>query len=256
MTSASVQLERSGPVAHITLNRPPLNVLDIPTLQELNAALDTLPGPPHICFLVFRGAGERGFSAGVEVRDHTLDRVAEMLGGFHRVFRRLWQSDWITVAAVHGHCLGGGMELATVCDFVLATHTARFAQPEIKLACFPPVAAILLPALVGPRRALELILTGRTLTAEEAHELGLVTRVVAEGELETATEELLRTLAELSPAALPLARRAVLRGSGLDFERALEEMEKLYLDGLMKTEDAVEGIRAFIERRRPSWVGR
>lgn len=254
--STHVQVERAGAVACLTLNRPPVNVLDIPALQELNAALEALPGPPQVRFLVFRGAGEKAFSAGVEVRDHTPDRVAEMLGVFHRVFRKLWRADWVSVAAVHGHCLGGGMELAVACDFVMATHTARFAQPEIKLACFPPVAAILLPALLGPRRALDLILTGRALSAEQAHALGLVTEVVGEGELDAAVARLLATLAELSPAALPLARRAVLRAAGLDFERALDEMEKLYLDTLMKTEDAAEGIRAFIERRKPVWTGR
>lgn len=257
MTDARyIEVERRGAVARLWLNRPPVNALDLAALGELNAALDALPGPPAVRFLVFAGRGEKAFSAGVEVRDHTPDRVAAMLGSFHRVFRKLWHSDWITVAAVHGHCLGGGMELATVCDFVLATRSARFAQPEIKLACFPPMAAILLPPLVGTRRALELILTGRTLTAEEAQRLGLVTEVVAEGELESATEKLVATLSELSPVVLPLARRAVLRAAGLDFERALEEMEKLYLDTLMKTEDAAEGIRAFIERRKPTWVGR
>ncbi|MFQ5662767.1 MAG: enoyl-CoA hydratase/isomerase family protein [Terriglobia bacterium] len=257
MTDGShIQVERQGAVARLWLDRPPLNVLDIPTLGELNAVLDALPGPPRLRFLVFAGRGEKAFSAGVEVRDHTPDRVAEMLGQFHRIFRKLWNSDWVTLAAVHGHCLGGGMELATVCDFVIATHTAQFAQPEIKLACFPPVAAVMLPPLVGPRRALDVILTGRTLTADEAHAWGLVTQVVGEGELESATQNFLRTLAARSPAALPLARRAVLRAAGLDFERALDEMEKLYLDRLMKTEDAAEGIRAFIERRRPTWVGR
>lgn len=253
---AHIQVEREGAVARLTLARPPLNVLDIPALRELNAALESLPGPPQVRFLVFRGAGEKAFSAGVEVSDHTPDRVADMLGTFHAVFRKLWRADWVTLAAVHGHCLGGGMELASACDFVVATRTARFAQPEIKLACFPPVAAVLLPVLVGPRRALELILTGRTLTAEQAQELGLVTQVVAEEELESATSALLKTLSELSPAALPLARRAVLRAAGVDFEGALAEMEKLYLDGLMKTHDAVEGIQAFIERRRPAWAGR
>lgn len=253
---ASIRVERSGAVARVTLDRPPLNVLDIPTLQELEAALAALPGPPHLRFLVFAGAGERGFCAGVEVRDHTPERAAQMLSSFHRVFRKLWNADWLTVAAIHGYCLGGGMELALVCDFVLATHTARFAQPEIKLGCFPPVAAVLLPALVGPRRALELILTGRSLTAEEARGLGLVTQVVGEGELESAADELLARLAPLSPAVLPLARKAVLRAAGLDFERALDEMEKIYLDGLLKTEDAAEGIRAYLERRPPAWVGR
>jgi cyclohexa-1,5-dienecarbonyl-CoA hydratase len=170
--TSHVQVERDGPVARLWLDRPPLNILDIPLMGELYAALEALPGPPHLRFLVFAGRGERGFSAGVDVFDHTPDRVAEMLGRFHRIFRKLWNSDWITIAAVHGYCLGGGMELATFCDFLLATHTARFAQPEIKLGCFPPVAAAVLPALVGPRRALDLILTGRTLTAGDARNLG------------------------------------------------------------------------------------
>lgn len=251
-----VQVERDGPVARIWLDRPPLNIIDIPLMGELQAALDSLPGPPHLRFLVFAGRGERGFSGGVDVFDHMPERVAEMLGRFHDIFRKLWNSDWITVAAVHGFCLGGGMELAIFCDFVIATHTARFAQPEIKLGCFPPVAAATLPALVGPKRALDLILTGRTITAEEARSLGLVTEVVGEAELEPAVRSLLKKLSVHSPAVLPFTRRAVLRGAGLDFGKTLDEMEKLYLDGLMKTEDAKEGIRAFIERRQPMWSGR
>ncbi len=250
------EVEREGEVARVWLNRPPLNVLDIATLEELGAALDSFPPPPHLRFLVLQGRGERGFSAGAEVRDHTPDRVGQMLSSFHAIFRKLWSSDWITIAAVHGNCLGGGMELATFCDFLIATHTARFGQPEIKLGCFPPVAAVTLPALVGPRRALELILTGRTLTAADAHALGLVTQVVGENELESAVAKLIGELQALSPVALSLTRRAILRASGLDFERALAEMEELYLGTLMKTNDAVEGIRAFIEKRQPVWAGR
>src|SRR3989304_1940963 len=209
--SGRVQVEREGLVARLWLDRPPLNILDAPLLSELNAALDSLPGPPHLRFLVFAGRGDRAFSVGVDVRDHTPDRVAEMLGCFHRVFRKLWNSDWITLAAVQGYCLGGGMELAAFCDFVVATHTARFAQPEIKLGCFPPVAA----------------------------------------GVDAGVQELINSLSAHSPAVLPLARRAVLQATGLDFERALDETEKFYLDSLMKTEDAHEGVRAFLERRRP-----
>ncbi len=251
-----IEVEREGALARVWLHRPPLNVLDIATLEELGAALESLPAPPHLRFVVFQGRGERGFSAGVEVRDHTPDRVGQMLATFHAIFRKLWAMDWITVAAVHGNCLGGGMELATFCDFLIATHTARFGQPEIKLGCFPPVAAVTLPALVGPRRALELILTGHTLTAADAHSLGLATQVVGENELESSVTKLIGELQPLSPTVLSLTRRAVLRAGGLGFERALAEMEELYLGTLMKTNDAVEGIRAFIEKRQPVWVGR
>jgi len=251
-----IEVEREGALARVWLNRPPLNVLDLSTLEELGAALDSLPSPPQVRFLVFQGRGERGFSAGAEVRDHTPDRVGPMLSTFHAIFRKLWASDWITIAAVHGNCLGGGMELATFCDFLIATHTARFGQPEIKLGCFPPVAAVTLPALIGPRRALELILTGRTFTAAEANALGLVTQLVGENELEPSVAKLIGELQPLSPAVLALTRKAVLRASGVDFERALTEMEELYLGTLMKTDDAVEGVRAFIEKRQPVWAGR
>jgi len=251
-----IELELDGAVARVWLQRPPLNVLDIPMLEELGTALDMLRAPPHLRFVVFQGRGERGFSAGVEVRDHTPDRVGLMLERFHGVFRKLWSSDWISVAAVHGNCLGGGMELATFCDFCVATHTARFGQPEIKLGCFPPVAAVLLPPLVGPRRALELILTGRTLTAGEAHALGLATEVVGEGELDSAVQKLIQQLQGYSPAVLGLTKKAVLRAAGLDFDKALAEMEKVYLEELMQTADAAEGIRAFIEKRQPVWAGR
>ncbi|MCI0402473.1 MAG: enoyl-CoA hydratase/isomerase family protein [Acidobacteria bacterium] len=251
-----IEIEREGSVARVWLNRPPLNVLDIPTLEELGAALNSIPAPPHVRFVVFQGRGECGFSAGVEVRDHTPDRVGQMLERFHAVFRKLWASDWITIAAVHGNCLGGGMELASFCDFCVATHTARFGQPEIKLGCFPPVAAILLPPLVGPRRALDLILTGRTITAADAHAMGLVTEVVGEGELDSAVQRLILSLQSYSSAALSLAKKAVLRAAGIDFDKALAQMEQVYLEELMQTADAAEGVRAFIEKRQPVWAGR
>jgi cyclohexa-1,5-dienecarbonyl-CoA hydratase len=249
-------VERDGKLARVTLDRPSLNILNLELLSQLQAELASLPAPPHLCFLVFRGAGEKAFSAGADVADHTPERVAQLLEVFHGVLRKLWTSDWISIAAVQGHCLGGGMELAMMCDFVLATHTAQFAQPEIKLGCFPPVAAVLLPALVGPRRALELILTGRAVSAEEAHRLGLVTQVVGENELESATQKWIEQLETQSSVVLGLTRRAVLGAAGLDFSRVLAEIEQLYLQELMKTEDAREGIRAFLERRRPVYVGR
>lgn len=237
------------------LNHPPLNILDLVTLRELNAVLETLPAPPAVSYIVFTGAGTRAFSAGVDVKNHLPDRVEEMLETFHRVFRKLWAAEWITVAAVRGHCLGGGMELATFCDFVVAADDAQFAQPEIKLGCFPPVAAVTLPALIGPKRALELLLTGRTLSAAEAQALGLVTRVVPAAELEVATENLLAELGQLSAAVQALTKKALWQAQGLDFERSLRLSEEIYLNHLMKTHDAQEGLQAFLEKRRPVWIG-
>lgn len=238
----------------VTLDRAPLNVIDIPMMQALSRLLHDATASSDI--LVFQGAGPKGFSAGVEVRDHMPEHVAEMLAAFHGIFRQLWRADCITIAAVHGHCLGGGCELATFCDFVIATESAQFGQPELRLGCFPPVAMVTFPFLVGPRVAMDLILTGRSIFAREAQQLGLVTRVVGDSALSQEVDRLLAELRSLSPAVLRIARRALWREAGVDFEELLEETEELYLNELMRTEDTAEGIRAFLEKRAPVWRGR
>jgi len=250
----SVRFTRDGRVARIMLDRPPLNVMDIPLLHELGRAVHHATAECDI--VVFQGAGPKGFSAGVEVADHTPDRIGEMLSAFHGVFRQLWRADCISIAAVHGHCLGGGAELATFCDFVIAGESATFAQPEIKLGCFPPLALVTYPALVGPRAAVDLILTGRTVGAQEAKALGLVTQVVPDEELESTVRKLIAALNEKSHPVLRMTRRALWQRSGLDFERSLHEAEELYTKELMRTHDTQEGIRAFIEKRAPVWQGR
>jgi cyclohexa-1,5-dienecarbonyl-CoA hydratase len=254
MKASTVHVRREGRVVWITLDRPPLNVFDIPMMRALSAAL--VQGLKETDFLVFDAAGKKGFSAGAEVRDHTPDRIVEMLGAFHSVFRQLWRADCVTSAAVQGHCLGGGCELATFCDFVIATELATFGQPEIKLGCFPPVAIATFPHLIGPRAALDLILTGRTILSREALDLGLITRVVPEGELASAVKLFLSELRKLSPAVLRLTHRTLWRASGFDFDEVLNQVEEMYLNQLMKTEDASEGIRAFLEKRAPVWQGR
>lgn len=243
--------------AWITLDRPPLNVLDTATMRVLDRAVSSaLQGSNPCQFLIFQGAGARAFSAGAEVADHAPERVGEMLEAFHGIFRRLWRSDAITIAAVHGHCLGGGMELATFCDFLVAAESAQFGQPEIKLGCFPPVALVMLPHLCGPVAALDLLLTGRTISAGEAHQLGLVSRLVPAGLLGQAVDSLLEELRASSPAVLQLTRRLLWQQAGFDFESRLREAEEIYLGQLMQTADAQEGIRAFLEKRAPNWTGR
>lgn len=249
-----IRLRREARTAWVTFDRPPVNVLDIAAMKELSQALDAVL--PESDLLVFQGAGPKAFCAGAEVRDHTPERVAEMLSAFHGVFRRLARSDCITLAAVHGHCLGGGMELATFCDFVLATESAKFGQPEIKLGCIPPVAMATLPARCGLRVALDVILTGRSISAREAEAMGLVTRVVADDQLPASVDALLGELHALSPAVLRIAWRSLTQSWRENFERELASAEQLYLGELMTTEDAKEGIRAFLERRAPEWRGR
>jgi cyclohexa-1,5-dienecarbonyl-CoA hydratase len=190
------------------------------------------------------------------VADHTPKRVGKMLSTFHAIFRQLAEADCLKIAAVHGYCLGGGMELVSVCDFVLATESAQFGQPEIKLGCFPPVAMITLPRLIGMRAATNLILTGHQISAEEAHRLGIVTRVVPDYELPAAIDALLEELRALSPAVLKLTARSLWYFHASEFEELLQDAERVYLSELMQTKDAQEGIRAFLEKRSPVWKGK
>lgn len=249
--TSTVQTRIAGRAAWITLDRPPLNILNISMMRELDAALDRVLA--QCDFVVFRGNGPKAFSAGAEVGDHVPERAREMLAAFHAVFRRLARADCVTIAAVHGHCLGGGMELATFCDFILADESAKFGQPEIKLACFPPVAMITLPLLCGFKAAMDLILTGRTISAEESRRLGIVSRIEKNGELQLGTEKLLGELSALSPSVLHLTRRTLWKLHADEFERELDKIEGIYFDQLMQTDDAREGVRAFMEKRAPVW---
>jgi cyclohexa-1,5-dienecarbonyl-CoA hydratase len=251
---STIHTRIDGRTAWITLDRPPLNVLNIEMMQELDVALDR--ALPQSDFLVFQGYGPRGFSAGTEVADHVPERVGKMLTAFHAIFRRLAKVESVTIAAVHGHCLGGGMELATFCDFVVAAQPAQFGQPEIKLGCFPPIAMIILPHLCGFRAAADLILSGRTISAEAAREIGLVSRVVPDGEVQQAVDQLLTELRCLSPRVLRLTHGALWRLHADDFQTQLNEVERIYLDELMLTEDAREGVRAFMEKRAAVWQSR
>ncbi len=249
--SETIQLRLDHRTAWITLDRPPLNILDIAMMESLDEALDR--ALPKSDFVIFQGAGAKAFCAGADVVDHTPKRVKKMLSAFHGVFRRLAAADCLKIAAVHGYCLGGGMELAAFCDFVLATESAQFGQPEIKLGCFPPVALVTLPQRIGMQAAAHLILTGHQISATEAHRLGLVTRVVPDHELAAAVDSLLEELRALSPTVLRLTRKTLAQLHSADLLQQLEEAERVYLSELMRTHDAQEGIRAFLEKRQPVW---
>ncbi|MDX1501645.1 MAG: enoyl-CoA hydratase-related protein [Thermoanaerobaculia bacterium] len=251
--SGAVRLEREGRLVRLTLDSPPLNILDLGLLAELERAVASLEDDPEPHLVVVAGAGEKAFSAGVAVEDHTPQRVPEMLSRFHGALRRLSALPAISLAAVRGHCLGGGMELAAACDLVLADEGATFGQPEIELGCYPPYAAALYPARLGRGRTLELLLTGRRLTAAEAERLGFVHLRAPAGRFE---EELERVTARLLGFSAPVARllkRAVEAGATRPFEEALAESERLYLEELTRTHDMSEGAAAFLEKRTPRW---
>lgn len=244
-------------VARVVFARPPLNIFDIAMMREIERALTDAMGRREAVAVVFSAVeGSRSFSAGVSVEEHQSETIYQMLESFHAIFRTMEQLSKPTVAVVDGAALGGGCELIAACDFVVSSTRARYGQPEIKLGVFPPVAAVLLPRVIGERRARELVLTGELIDAREAHRLGLVSYVVEPEELESKTEEILGRLRELSAPALELTRRALDAGRGRTFEDALSRVEDIYLNELMKTEDAEEGVRAFMEKRRPEWKNR
>jgi len=216
-----------------------------PTSEPLSRRTD-------LCALVIDAEGAH-FCAGVDVGEHRADMVRTMLESFHHLVRLLVRFPCPIVAAVQGSALGGGMELACLCDITLAATTLRMGVPEISLGVFPPVAVAHLHRRVGVAVASELIFTGRTLDAQEALRVGLVSRVCEENELRPATDEVAGRLARHSAHALRHARQAFRRAALPDFEDALAAAEAEYLDQLMKGKDPTEGLQAFLEKRKPVW---
>ena len=260
ITSADSKLERvsldmEDAVARIILRNSPVNVIDFRMMEELSQVLAEIESQSHVMAVILSGEG-RAFSAGVDIADHTPDKVEEMLTKFHALVRTLVAVRKVTVAAVHGLCLGGGAELAMVCDLVYTSEDAEWGFPEIKLGCFPPVACTALAALVGQKKAAELILTGRSLTGREAAEIGLATRSVEDSLLSSAVQVCIGQLMRLSPAALSTAKKASYAWDSMHFDKGLARAEKVYFEDLLKSEDAQEGIRAFLEKRPPKWTGR
>ncbi len=252
---ARLSVDIGSPVARIVLRHAPLNVIDIAMMEELAGALAEAEARSDISVVVLVGEG-KDFSAGVEVAAHTPDKVEEMLLKFHAVIRMLVASKKVTIATVQGHCLGGGAELAMICDIVYTTASAQWGFPEIKLACYPPVACTALAALVGQKRAAELILTGRTISGVEAAAIGLANRSVPDEDLAGVVDQTVQELLRLSPAALAVTKKAVYGWDSMHFDKGLARAEKIYLEELMKTADAREGISAFLEKRKPNWTGK
>lgn len=252
-----VRVERGVRTARVVFGAPPLNILDLELLAALDAAFSELAIDGSLQVVTLTGAGEKAFSAGVSVQDHTPDKIDRMLLSFHGGLAKLRDLDALTIALVDGHCLGGGMELALACDFVLATERSRFGQPEIALGCFPPVAAALYPRRIGTGRTLELLLTGRTFGVDEAERLGFVDgRVAGAEELAARAAEIEAAVTKQSAAVTRLTKRAVRAGELRPYPAAIAEAERLYLGELVSVEDMHEGLAAFLAKRPPAWKHR
>lgn len=224
-------------------------------MEQLASALEEVESQAGISVVVFSGS-DKAFSSGVDVAAHTPDKVEEMLTKFHAIFRIMVASRKVLVAGVHGHCLGGGAELTLLCDLVVTSESATWGFPEISLGCFPPVAATALAAVIGQKQAADLILTGRKIDGHQAKSLGLANSAVPDPQVASEVAGLVKQLATLSPAALAATKKAMYAWDSMHFDKGLARAEKIYLEELMKTEDAREGIQAFVEKRSPRWIGK
>jgi len=236
----------------VTLNRPPVNVLNIAMMEEINEVLEAWRGKKDLKAVLFNAKG-KCFSAGVDVGEHMGDLAPKMIGVFHRMFRLMDRLGVPTLASVYGSCLGGGCELAIFCDLVISSDDAKYGQPEIQVGVFPPIAAQIMPRIIGRKAAMDLILSGRIISAQEALNMGLVNQVVPKEELEAATSAFLKPYLKMSAEVLRKTRKAITAGLMDDLEPSLRVIEDIYLDELMKTADAQEGLKAFLEKRKPEW---
>ncbi len=255
MADPLVLVDRQPHVATVRIQRPPLNVYTIALLEELAGALRPLAEDTSLRVVVLRGAG-KCFSAGVDVGEHGDATIRRMLAAFRQAASSLAAIPCATVASVHGHCLGGGFEMAATCDIVYARKDAQFGVPEISLGVFPPAAAAAFPALVGSARAADLLLTGRTIGAEEAAGMGFVSQVFPEAEFDAKVAEAVGRIAGMSGAALRTAKRALRTAQDPFHHDRLLAIERLYLAESAHSEDAREGLAAFLEKRKPAWKDR
>jgi len=252
MSYENIEVSFQDGLGTITLKRPPVNVLNIAMMNEINSVLEGWKGNRDLKVALFKAQG-KCFSAGVDVGEHMGDLAPKMIGAFHRMFRLMDAMGVVTVASVYSSCLGGGCELAIFCDLVIASDNAKFGQPEIQVGVFPPIAAQLFPRIIGRKAAMEIILSGRLLGAQESLSLGLINKVVPLAELEAKTTEFIKPYLGLSAEVLRKTKKAIGKGLMDDFEPSLKAIEDVYLNELMKTADAQEGLNAFLNRRKPVW---
>lgn len=250
-----VQAATAQGVCRITLNRPPANVLSVEMMHEIAGVLEGLEYEKSTRLVVLNASG-RYFSAGFEITDHLGDRAYLMLEGFRRIYELLAKLDKPSLAVVSGAALGAGCMLAAGCDIVLAAQSVKLGFPEIRGGVFNTVAASILPPLVGRKRAFEMLLLGNSVTAADAERIGLISRAVADESLEAEVGAIIQRFQESSAPVLQSARRAIAGGLDQPASDAIRNAEDVYLNQLMATEDAEEGLRAILEKRKPTWKDR
>jgi cyclohexa-1,5-dienecarbonyl-CoA hydratase len=246
-----INTRKNDRVVHLEIDAPPVNVLDAAVLGRLAEDVREHARDDGVSAILLSGAG-KCFSAGASVAEHRASSARAMIDGLYEACLTIAEAPVPVVAMVHGPCLGGAMEVIAFCDFVVADPEATFGQPEIKLAFFPPVASVRLPRLAGLQNAAYLNLTGDTIPAERAAEMGIVQKVVAKDDW----SEVAKTFNRLSGASLRMTKRALLAGGAAPAQRELDAVKSLFLEDLYEVEDVAEGIASFEERRRPEWKHR
>jgi cyclohexa-1,5-dienecarbonyl-CoA hydratase len=250
-----VRMQIADGVARMTLSRPEHNLLNEEFLREIADGLTHVAERPDVKLVVLDSAC-KVFCGGIDVGEYTSERVFQMLDAFHSVFLGMMETSKPVICIVNGPAIGGGAELAAFGDLVIATPKARFAQPEITIGVFPPLASTILPFLVGPKVALELVLLGEPVTAERALELGIVNRLVPEAKLAATVNDLIARLSGHSGPVLTMAKKAILGGMGLSLRDGLKKSMDIFLNELYRLEDSQEGLRALVEKRKPNWKNR
>ena len=250
-----VKFRVEGAVARATLDRPEHNLLNERMLVEIAAAINSVAEQSAVKLIVLDSAGKT-FSGGIELGEYTARRVFQLLDAFHVAFAAMLDTAKPLLVVVNGPAFGGGAELAALGDLVIATPKAKFAQPEIKLGVFPPLAAAVLPYILGPKQALELVLTGETISAERARDIGLVNWLVPEEELEKKVEDVIAKVTAQSGPVLTMAKKAILGSLGVTLREGVRNSMKVFLNELAELEDSQEGLRALVEKRAPKWKNR
>jgi cyclohexa-1,5-dienecarbonyl-CoA hydratase len=253
-----IRWDDRGVVAHLSLNRPKQNIMNIEMLREMARAIDSLSTREDVRLILLDAVPEcEGyFSLGVGAEGYTQQMVFQMMDAFHNVFRAMMEISKPVLAVVEGVASGAGAELAAFCDLVIATENAQFRQPEIKLGVFPPMGAVVYPRVIGPRRAMEMLLTGDPINAVQALHMGLVNRVVPRAQVKETVEALVKRISEQSGPVLSLLKRVVFEGTWRPFHEALKRAQDIYLNQLFDLQDSQEGLRALMEKRKPVWKNR
>ncbi len=250
-----VKFAIDGPVGRVTLNRPEHNLLNEAMLREISDAITSAGERDEVKLLVLDSAC-KVFCGGIDIGEYTSQRVFQMLDAFHGAFSSMMEVGKPVLCVVNGPAIGGGAELAAFGDLVIASPRARFAQPEITIGVFPPLASTILPFLIGPKMALELVLLGEPVTAERALELGMVNRLVPEAKLEQTVKDLVERITAHSGPVLTMAKKAILGSLGLPLREGVRNSMKVFLNELADLEDSQEGLRATVEKRAPKWKNR